>query len=136
MNKTGSTDACCSSRWRCLVSTEDSNKASDRKTQGIIPQWVDLFLLNSTYSEVIIHVAGEDGAVIVWPLQIGWLVICILSKLFLELLLVVDNYVLAFGLQEADECLDDSQSSASERDKDQHLTYSLQQSRKKCIYCF
>lgn len=91
--------------------------------QRIIQKWVDLFVLNlSTYPEVIVHVAREDGAVIVWSLQTGRLVIRLLSKLFLEPLLVVDHDLLAFGLQEAGECLDDSQRSASERDENQDLT--------------
>lgn len=72
---------------------------------------------------MIVHVAREDGAVIVWSLQTGRLVICVLSKLFLEPLLVVDHDLLAFGLQEADECLDNSQGSASERDENQDLKY-------------
>lgn len=71
---------------------------------------------------MIVHVAGEDSLVIIWSLQSGWLVLRLLSKLFFEPLLVADNYLLAFGLQEADERLDDSQSPPSKWDKNQHLT--------------
>lgn len=73
---------------------------------------------------MIVHIACEDCGVIVWSLQIGWLVVFILSKLLFEPLLVADHHLFAFGLEQADERLDYSQSSASERDKNQDLTYS------------
>lgn len=72
---------------------------------------------------MIVHVAGEDGVVIVGSLQIGRLVLWVLVKLFLEPLLVVDHNLLAFGLQEADERLDDPQGSTAERHEDQDLTF-------------
>lgn len=49
--------------------------------------------------------------------------ICLFAKLFLEPLLVADHDLLAFCLQQADEVLDDPQSSASERKENQDLAY-------------
>lgn len=130
-NKRGNTDACCPSRWRGLVRRENRDQASDRETQRRL--CYKLYLLNCTYPEVIIHVAWENGPIIIRSLQIGWLVICLLSKLFLKSFLVADHYLLAFALQQTNECLDNEQSSASERNKNQDLTHLkqfLQQSRK------
>ena len=62
---------------------------------------------------MIVNIAREDGAVIIWSLQIGWLVLRLFSKLFLEPLLVADHYLPAFGLQQADELPDDSHGAAS-----------------------
>lgn len=65
------------------------------------------FVFSCTYPEVIIDISCEDGLVIIWSMQICRVVFWTLSKLFLEPLLVADHYLPAFGLQQADECLDD-----------------------------
>lgn len=75
-----------------------------------------------TYPEVVVHVAREDGFVIIWSLHVGRLVIGSFSKLLLEPLLVADHNLLAFSFQEADERLDNSQCSATDRDHNQNLT--------------
>lgn len=80
-------------------------------------------MLRRTYLEVIVHVAREDGAEVVRSLHMVRLDICLFAKLFLEPLLVADHDLLAFCLQQADEVLDDPQSSASERKENQDLAY-------------
>jgi len=100
----------------------DGDNDSDRKTRWFVHKLVDFCVHDRTDPEVIVHVAREDGAVIVRSLQIGRLVAGLFAKLFFEPLLVADHYLLAFGLQQADEGLDDPQSSASERNENQDLT--------------
>lgn len=73
-----------------------------------------------TYSEVIIHIARENGTVIVWSLQVGWL-IHILSKLLFEPFLVVDHNLLAFRFHQANEHLNDLESPASKWDQNKDL---------------
>lgn len=85
-----------------------------------IRQWLDVLL--STYSEVIVHISGENGAVVVWPLQVGRLIVLILSKLFFEPFLVVDHNLLAVRLHKAYERLDDLESSATKWNENQDLT--------------
>lgn len=95
-------------------------------------------MLNGTYSEVIIHIAGEDGAIIIWSPQIGWPVISVLSKLFLKPFLVIDHYLFAFGLQEADKCLDDPQRSTSQWNQNQDLAqlshHNITNKTKYCVF--
>lgn len=74
-----------------------------------------------TYPEVIVHIAGEDGAVIVWPLQVGRLGVRVLPKLFFEPFLVVDHNLFAFRFHQANEHLDDLESAAAKRDKNESL---------------
>ena len=103
---------------------EDSNEDSETETLETQQRSVNFcFVSSCTYPEVIINIAREDGVVIVWSLQIGRFFICLLSKLFLEPLLVADNYLLVFGLQQTDECLNDVERSTSERHKNQDLPY-------------
>lgn len=83
---------------------------------------MDVPVTADTYPEVVVHVAGEDGFVVVRPLHAGRLVMGSFSKLLLEPLLVADHNLLAFGFQEADERLDNSQRSATDRDQNQNLT--------------
>lgn len=97
-------------------------RQTGKKSPGQLPN-MGVPVVNDTYPEVVIHVAAEDGFVIIGSLQIGRFVIRVFSKLLLEPLLVVHHNLLAFSLQEADESLDDSQGAASDRDQNQDLTY-------------
>lgn len=63
---------------------------------------------------MIVDIARENSTIIIWSVQIGWLVVGLCSKLILEPLLVADHYLLAFGLQETDERLDNLESCATE----------------------
>lgn len=76
---------------------------------------------NPTYPEVIVHVACKDSVIIIWSLQVWRLLVCLLSKLFLELLLVADHHFLAFGLQQGDERMDDLQGAAPKWSKNKDL---------------
>lgn len=71
---------------------------------------------------MIVHVACKDSVIVVWSLQIGRLLILVLSKFFLELLLVAHHHFLAFSLQQADERMDDLQRASPKWNEDQDLT--------------
>lgn len=74
-----------------------------------------------TYPEVVVHVARENCSVVVWSLQLGRLLLHGLPKLLLEPLLVVDHNLPPFGLHQANERLDDLESSTSKWDQNQDL---------------
>lgn len=74
-----------------------------------------------TDPEVIVHVPGEDGVMIVGSMQIGRFGIRLLSVLIFKPLLVGDIHLFPISLHQGDEGLYDTECSVSKRNQDQNL---------------